>query len=237
VHGKDEVKKLPITVQEEGLMYNPINMHIEDRDRLYQKDLRDKNKRKRFEVRYDVEADTRKDGMAQFEREQQMKVNKISLKRYEETLNRGFDILTNDPIDNDDDGPANAESQPTAEPKTSKTQVYEYYRTLQDQKREPRVWSKAMNTVNRDFMTDEEKLAVERDEEERKKAILNTSKVHLTSMLTSSGFNERGEAIADISGLNVDRRSQRVRRATVDIQTSQKPTSDNHQRSELASKH
>jgi len=29
------VKKLPITVQEEGLMYNPINMHIEDRDRLY----------------------------------------------------------------------------------------------------------------------------------------------------------------------------------------------------------
>ena len=237
MHGKDEVKKLPITVQEEGLMYNPINMHIEDRDRLYQKDLRDKNKRKRFEVRYDVEADTRKDGMAQFEREQQMKVNKIRLKRYEETLNRGFDILTNDPIDNDDDGPANAESQAAAEAKTSKTQVYEYYRTLQDQKREPRVWSKAMNTVNRDFMTDEEKLAVERDEEERKKAILNTSKVHLTSMLTSSGFNERGEAIADISGLNVDRRSQRVRRATVDIQTSQKPPSDNHQRSELASKH
>jgi hypothetical protein len=71
-------------------------------------------------VRYDVEADTRKDGMAQFEREQQMKVNKISLKRYEETLNRGFDILTNDPIDNDD-GPANAESQPAAEVKTSKT--------------------------------------------------------------------------------------------------------------------
>jgi hypothetical protein len=66
VHGKDEVKKLPITVQEEGLMYNPINMHIEDRDRLYQKDLRDKNKRKRYEVRYDVEAETRKEGMAQF---------------------------------------------------------------------------------------------------------------------------------------------------------------------------
>ena len=70
VHGKDEVKKLPVTVQEEGLMYNPINMHIEDHERLYQKDLRDKNKRKRFEVRYDVEADTRKEGMAQFEREQ-----------------------------------------------------------------------------------------------------------------------------------------------------------------------
>ena len=121
VHGKDEVKKLPITVQEEGLMYNPINMHIEDHERLYQKDLRDKNKRKRFEVRYDVEADTRKDGMAQYEREQQMKINKISMKRYEETLNRGFDILTNDPIDNDD-GPENAEAQSAApDAKTSKT--------------------------------------------------------------------------------------------------------------------
>lgn len=41
--------------------------------------------------------------MAQYEREQQMKINKISMKRYEETLNRGFDILTNDPIDNEDD--------------------------------------------------------------------------------------------------------------------------------------
>lgn len=30
IHGKDEVKKLPITVQNEGLMYNPINMKIED---------------------------------------------------------------------------------------------------------------------------------------------------------------------------------------------------------------
>jgi hypothetical protein len=56
-------------------------------------------------------------------------------------------------------------------------------------------------------------------------------------MLTSTGFNERGEPLADINGLNVDRRSQRVRRTTVDIQTSQKPTSDHHQRSEVPSKH
>ena len=64
--------------------------------------MRDKNKRKRFEVRYDVEADTRKEGMAQFERDKQMKINKISTKRFEEQLNRGFDILTNDPIENED---------------------------------------------------------------------------------------------------------------------------------------
>jgi len=59
-------------------------MHIEDRDRLYQKDLREKNKRMRYEVRYDVEADTRKEGMANFERDQEMKLNKISMQRYKE---------------------------------------------------------------------------------------------------------------------------------------------------------
>jgi len=72
-----------------------------------------------------------------------------------------------------------------------------------------------MNTVNREFMTEEEKLAVERDEEERKMAIQKTNKAHLTQMLRTSGMNEKGEIIADINGPNVDRRSQRVRRATV----------------------
>ena len=38
VHGKDQVKKLPLTVQNEGMMYNPINMHIEDESRLKDKD-------------------------------------------------------------------------------------------------------------------------------------------------------------------------------------------------------
>ena len=30
IHGRDEVKKLPLTVQKEGLMYNPVNMKIDD---------------------------------------------------------------------------------------------------------------------------------------------------------------------------------------------------------------
>lgn len=38
IHGKDEVKKLPLTVQMEGLMYNPLNMAIEDPERLKEKD-------------------------------------------------------------------------------------------------------------------------------------------------------------------------------------------------------
>ena len=52
-------------MQNEGLMYNPINMHIEDPNRLYDRDLREKNKRKRFEVRYDVEKMTRKEGFSE----------------------------------------------------------------------------------------------------------------------------------------------------------------------------
>jgi hypothetical protein len=54
------VKKLPFTVQNEGLMYNPVNMKIEDEKRLYEKDLREKNKIARFEVKYDFEQNVRK---------------------------------------------------------------------------------------------------------------------------------------------------------------------------------
>jgi hypothetical protein len=77
-------------------MYNPVNMKIEDNERLYEMDLRDKNKRKRFEVKYDVEAKTRKDGMRDHDRDLQMKLNKVSHVRFKEEAERGFDILTND---------------------------------------------------------------------------------------------------------------------------------------------
>ncbi len=64
-----------------------------------------------------------------------------------------------------------------------------------------------MNTVNRDFMSEEEKMAVERDEEERKKAILGTSKAHLTQMLRTSGLTSSGDPAADINNPHIDRRS------------------------------
>lgn len=97
-HGQDQVKKLPITVQNEGLMYNPVNMKIEDEKRLYERDLREKNKKARFEVKYDVEAITRKEGLADLDRKQQLGLNKISGLRYKEETQRGFDILTNDKL-------------------------------------------------------------------------------------------------------------------------------------------
>lgn len=90
--------------------------------------------------------------------------------------------------------------------------MYEYYRDMQEQKRQPRVWSKAMNTVNRECMTEEEKLAVENDQEERKKFQLAQSKAHLTQMLKTTGLSQNGEYVQDINGMRVDRRSQRVRK-------------------------
>lgn len=36
-------------------MYNPINMNVEDESRLNEKDQREKNKKQRYEVRYDFE--------------------------------------------------------------------------------------------------------------------------------------------------------------------------------------
>lgn len=120
-------------------------MHIEDADRLFQKDLREKNKRKRYEVRYDVEAETRKEGMSQYERMQELRQNKISMDRYKELLARGFDIITNEKLE--DDAPVDA--APTEGP----SKVYEYYRTMQDKKKQPGVWSRAMKTINRGKLT------------------------------------------------------------------------------------
>lgn len=109
-------------------MYNPVSMKIEDEQRLYERDLREKNKRKRFEVKYDVERMIRKEGMAEKERDDQMRLNKISHLRFKEEDERGFDILTNDPLK----GP-NATKQ-----------------VFHAQVTHPRtIWSKAMQTVNR----------------------------------------------------------------------------------------
>jgi hypothetical protein len=83
-------------------MYDPVNMHIVDKERLIEKDQREKNKKARYEVRYDVEAVTRKEGLADQDLKEKMKLNKISGLRYKEETARGFDILTNEKLD----GPA-----------------------------------------------------------------------------------------------------------------------------------
>ena len=76
-------------------MYNPINMVVEDENRLKDKDQREKNKKKRFEARYVSEQATREETLAEKERLDKMSLQKVSHQRVAEEINRGFDILTN----------------------------------------------------------------------------------------------------------------------------------------------
>jgi len=99
VHGQNEVYKLPISVQKEGLLYNPVNMKIEDAKRLEEKDIREKNKKKRFEIKYLVEEDLRTRGIEDLEKTKMQKLNRQNYRRYVEYMDRGFDILTNDRFD------------------------------------------------------------------------------------------------------------------------------------------
>ena len=95
VHGKDQVKKLPATVQNEAMMYNPINNCIEDESRLNEKDLREKNKKKRYEARGIHEEYTKKRVEDEVKKAQDMKLRKVSHMRVREEVERGFDILSN----------------------------------------------------------------------------------------------------------------------------------------------
>lgn len=188
-HGKDQVKKLPISVQNEGLMYNPINMHIEDPDRLYDRDLREKNKRKRFEVRYDVEKMTRKEGFSEQERADMMKLNKVSHSRFKVEQQRGFDILTNDPLQG---------------PQASKT-------AYNPRVTQPRgVWTRAMQTTNSEFLNEEERnrIMLEQEEKMKKTQTQNDFYQSQTEQL------RKMQTYDPLAQTNIERRSQRVFRGS-----------------------
>ena len=65
------------------------------KNRLYERDLKEKNKRKRYELRYDMERNFHKRALGDEERSAKISMNKINVLRYNETTDRGFDILTN----------------------------------------------------------------------------------------------------------------------------------------------
>ena len=79
-------------------MYNPINMVVEDEQRLHDLDQREKNKKARYGVRYEADASTRAEMIAEQDRLDKMSLKKVSYKRIAEEHGRGFDILTNDKL-------------------------------------------------------------------------------------------------------------------------------------------
>ena len=60
--------------------------------------MREKNKKARFEVRYDVEDLVRRETLAEQDRLDRMILNKISGKRFREEIERGSNILSNDEL-------------------------------------------------------------------------------------------------------------------------------------------
>jgi hypothetical protein len=66
-----------------------------------------------------------------------------------------------------------------------------------------------MNTVNRDFMSAEERETHERAEEDRRKSQIQPTRANLTEQMRSTNASI-GEV--EIAGLNIDRRSRRVTR-------------------------
>lgn len=128
-HGQDWVQKLPKSWKEEGGLYNPINGRIEDEKRLYEKDLKDKNKRKRFELRYDMEKQFRKQALGEEERSSKISLNKVNVQRFKDTTNRGFDILTNKHFNNASDSGSKTVYEPNVKPP-------------------PSTWTKIKNTSN-----------------------------------------------------------------------------------------
>ena len=77
-------------------MYNPINMVIEDEQRLNDKDMREKAKKRRYEMRKIQEDQTRVVSEQAKKKAEEMAMRKVSHMRVREEIERGFDILTND---------------------------------------------------------------------------------------------------------------------------------------------
>ena len=67
-------------------MYNPINNSIEDEERLNEKDLREKNKKIRYQARGIQEAKTKKEMEEKMKRDADMSMRKISNMRVREEL-------------------------------------------------------------------------------------------------------------------------------------------------------
>jgi len=74
-------------------------MKIEDEKRLEEKDLREKRKKQRFDIRYEMEHNWQLQGIVDFEKNKAQSINRVNYRRYVEHLDRGFDILTNSKFD------------------------------------------------------------------------------------------------------------------------------------------
>jgi hypothetical protein len=67
-------------------------MKIEDAKRLEEKDVREKRKKQRFDIKYEVEHDLKVRGIQDFEKAALQKINRMDYKRYVEFAERGMHV-------------------------------------------------------------------------------------------------------------------------------------------------
>jgi hypothetical protein len=137
-HGQDWVQKLPKSWKEEGGLYNPVNGRIQDEKRLKERDLKEKNKRRRFELRYEMERKALEEGMGEEERQSKIALNKVNVQRFRDTTERGFDILTNKQFNNAADKESKVIHEPQVKPPPSTwTKIKNSSNAFDDFEREP----------------------------------------------------------------------------------------------------
>lgn len=74
-------------------MYNSVNHTIVDKEKLEKFDSMQYNKKKRFELRYDIEDYYRNKNFEEDARKESTLATKLSYDRYKVTDNRGYDIV------------------------------------------------------------------------------------------------------------------------------------------------
>jgi hypothetical protein len=99
IHGLGQIERLPHGIKySEGALYQPIGMKVVDKKRLEEIDIKEKNSKKRFEVRYDVEKDYLVRDINSQDLKKSASLNRISHQRFLETANRGFNIISHAPF-------------------------------------------------------------------------------------------------------------------------------------------
>lgn len=99
VHGLEKIEKLPHGIKySEGALYQPIGMKVIDKKRLEEIDLRQRNSKKRFDLRYDIEKDYRVKDINAQDLKKSASLNRISHRRFLDTVERGYNIVTQAPF-------------------------------------------------------------------------------------------------------------------------------------------
>lgn len=91
--GKNQVTKLPKKVQEQGLLYNPVNQQVLDSERLAIYEQKEKNKKRRYEKRKDVENYYFNKSLTEAEKKEKIVENKKSYEPFKEEDTRGYNII------------------------------------------------------------------------------------------------------------------------------------------------